>query len=65
MITRVLRNTLLLFAIASGLPSLERPAAAAVHGVQGRKHHRKHHRAQHHERPHHEHDRDRGHPGEL
>ncbi len=55
MIARALCQALLLFAISSGLPSLERPATAGVHGVhgvhgvQGRRHHRRRHHAKKHE----------------
>lgn len=58
MIVRALCQALLLFAISSAVPSLERPATAGIHAVQGRRHHRRRHhekrrRERHHdERPH-------------
>ncbi|MES1209606.1 MAG: hypothetical protein ABUS79_27020 [Pseudomonadota bacterium] len=47
MMARALGLALLLFAMSSALPGVERPAAAAVHGVQG---HKPHHHRRHHER---------------
>ncbi len=57
MIVRALCQALLLFAISSGVPSLERPATAGVRAVQGRRHHRRRHHAKKHE-PRHEHPRE-------
>jgi Ni/Co efflux regulator RcnB len=51
MMVRTLCQALLLFAISSGAPALERPATAGVHRVQGRRHHpRKRHRERKRER---------------
>ncbi|MFL5304342.1 MAG: hypothetical protein ACJ8F1_03975 [Polyangia bacterium] len=64
MTARALCFALVLFAIGSASPGLERPATAAVHGVQGR---RPHHHRRHHERRR-GHHRDHGHAhgsGEL
>ncbi len=64
MMVRALCQALLLFAISSGVPSLERPAAAGVHRVQGRKHHPlRRHRERKRERRHEE--RQREGTGEL
>lgn len=52
MMMRTLWKALLLVTISVGVPSLARPAAAAVHTAQGRKHHHRHHerrRERHHE----------------
>ncbi len=62
MTTRTLCKTLLLLTITVGVPSLARPASAAVRAVQGRKHHHRHHerrRERHHEQEH-EHAREGG-----
>ncbi len=48
MLARALCQALLLFAISSAVPSLERPATAGVHAVQGRRHHRRRHHAKKH-----------------
>ncbi|HVY36934.1 MAG TPA: hypothetical protein VHM31_03340 [Polyangia bacterium] len=60
MMARALGLALLLFAMSSAAPGLERPAAASVQGVQGRHPHR--HR-RHHERRR-GHRREHGGPGE-
>jgi hypothetical protein len=55
MTMRTLCKTLLLLTITVGVPSVARPASAAVRAVQGRKHHHRHHerrRERHHEREH-------------
>ncbi|HVT07250.1 MAG TPA: hypothetical protein VHO67_07320 [Polyangia bacterium] len=65
MMARALGLALLLFAMSSAAPGLERPAAASVHGLQGR---RPHHHRRHHERRrgrHREHGHARGGSGEL
>ena len=59
MMFRSLWKALLVLTLVSAAPSLERPAAAATHAAQGRKHHRKHRHAQHRARRH-PHDRARG-----
>jgi len=64
MIVRALCQALLLFAISSAVPSLERSAAGSVHAVQGRRHHRRrHHEKRRRERRHDE--RPREGTGEL
>ena len=55
MTIRTLSKTLLLLTITVGVPSLARPASAAVRAVQGRKHHHRHHERRH-ERHHEEHE---------
>jgi hypothetical protein len=67
MTMRTLSKTLLLLTITVGVPSLARPASAAVRAVQGRKHHHRHHerrRERHHEE-HENHARDGERHGEL
>ncbi len=67
MTMRTLSKTLLLLTITVGVPSLARPASAAVRAAQGRKHHHRHHerrRERHHEE-HENHGRDGERHGEL
>ncbi|HEY6475450.1 MAG TPA: hypothetical protein VI456_02650 [Polyangia bacterium] len=67
MMMRTLFKSLLLVTITVGVPSLARPASAAVRAVHGRRHHHRHHerrRERHHEREH-EHAREGEHHGEL
>jgi hypothetical protein len=68
MMMRTLSKVLLLVTISVGVPSLARPAAAAVRTVQGRKHHHRHHerrRERHHEHEEHGRARDGERHGEL
>lgn len=68
MTMRTLSKVLLLVTISVGVPSLARPATAAVRSVQGRKHHHRHHerrREHHRERAHEERAPDGERHGEL
>jgi hypothetical protein len=63
MTPRTLSKVLLLLAISLGVPSVTRPASAAVRAAQGRRHHRRHHERQR-EHQQRERERERAHGGD-
>ena len=64
MMMRTLCKALLLVTISLGVPSLARPASAAVHAAQGRKHHNHRHHERRRGREHHESHENHGPDGE-
>jgi Ni/Co efflux regulator RcnB len=66
MTMRTLSKALLLLTISAGVPSVARPALAAVRTAQGRKHHHRHHerRRERHQEREREHAQGHDHDGE-